>query len=409
MTLSYSPSPTTYPSPSFNAPVWVEDVHETPNTFILRWIFQRNLVPDEYDWHKIFVDGEELMDVSEAQAIVGGLRSGHEYVLEAFPVSGVNRGRWNPWNFHAIPALGKRLKIIIPQADLATYPDFQSYLLYWDEGAGTPADTLLSEMVGATNNEFVTAELEDGVTYLFRVKMKDVLGNVAAFGSEFPATVETLPEATEGDAIAYSEGTHKATLTADKPGSQDGDCVGYGLYSNYLPGFGLQEALTLETRLAFFKTSDTLSHVTEELAPGSWMFAFRAIDSNGFESPYTTLKVNIDTDYSEIGNVPDKPYSIAAAPILAGEIRVTIQLSNTTDATHVHVYRDGAFDGEVAVVAGTLDYTYETAALVHDQEYDFKAAVANGTVESEFSETVSAVADDTGPANSTVLTIERVN
>ncbi len=409
--MTYSETPVRYPAPVFNSPVYIQDLLEIPNSANLRWVFQRSLAADSHDWHKVIIDGVEYGDVNEAKSVISGLRPGNEHVIEVLPISGVNRQRWPAWNFHAVPSLGGRLKVSVPKADLSTYPDFQSYLLYWDEGAGTPANTLLKEMVGAENNEFITSELTDGTTYLFRMKMKDVVGNEGAFGSEFPGTVETFPEATESDAIAYSAVTFKATLTADKPAGQESDTVGYALYSSYLPGFGLQPDLILDSdhRLEWFETSDTLSHVTEELAPGDWRFAYRAVDSNGFESPYTTLRVNVDTDHSEIGNVPDAPYTLTAEPVADGKVLLTARMFNTTDSTHVHFYTDGAFTDEVATVSGTLEYAFTTGALTNGQEYSFKCSVANGAVESGFSDDVTATADDTAPANSTTLTITRVN
>ena len=391
------------------SPIYFEDFQETPEAYLARWVDNRNKPTETEgsDWYKVFLNGAPFVDVTDDQAVLSGLQAGKYYNVDVRLVSGVDRSRWAAWPFYVEPSLGSRLKISIPTASIVTNPDFFSYVLYWDEGAGTPADTLLKELVGINSTEFITDELTDGTTYLFRVALKDAFGNEGTPGSEYSGTVETLPEAPDGAAVSYA--SRIATITADKPDPQDSDCVGYALYSNYLPGWGLQPHLVLQRqlRLAFFPTAATLTHDTYELHPGNWKFAYRAIDSNGFESDFETVSLNVGADYLAAAAVPDRPYLIQAETIDAGKLSVEITLSNTTNATHVHIYLDDVYNGEVAVASGTLGYTYETGALVHDQTYEITARVANSAVESEDSNRVEATADDTAPTGSTVLTLEK--
>ena len=390
---------------TFTGPVWVECPPGSLAT-VLKWDYHGDFMEPVF---AVAMNGAQVGLTSETQFAFNGLIPGSSYRFDVMALSALEGSQDVGACFYS-PAQGSRLKITIPQVDLAANPDFKSYLLYWSSDGSEPT-TLLAELMGAGNTVFITDALADGTTYKFRVKLKDWVGNESAYGATTSGTVNTLPEAVEDAAIVYTQGTRKAAITATKPAGQDADVTAYILYSNHLPGYGLQSDI-VDIPLKTWMPTDTPSYTTEELFAGLWKFAIRAVDLSGLQSGYTRLDLNLEMDGSnlvEIENPPAKPYFIDAAPLAGGIIRVTARIADPNGITQINFYRDGALDGTALCAAGVYEYSYDTAALADGQDYEFEAAcLSESSIESELSETAMATADAAAPGGVGAVTLEVV-
>jgi hypothetical protein len=140
------------------------------------------------------------------------------------------------------PPAGRRVALSLPAVDIASNPDFKSYEIAMSTDGSDPTE-IVAELVGANNNTWLSDELSDGTGYKFRARLKDQCGNVSAWGATAAATVNGAPAAPTGAAVTYDPATRRATITAVKPASPAADTAHYALYSNYLPGVGLQEEI----------------------------------------------------------------------------------------------------------------------------------------------------------------------
>lgn len=377
-------------------PIWAET---NGLDVVVRWAYHGTFTPV----FKVFLNGVEYATTKASYITVTGLTAGKSYRFDVLALSPMETSL----NFSAnifIPAQGSKLKLTIPQADLTANPDFDSYLIFWSID-GTEPTTLLRELKGVNNNVYATADLEDGITYKFRVKLKDIYGNTSAYGPTIAGTVNTLPQGVTSS-ISYNQTTRAATITAVKPAQQDADVVGYVLYSNDLPGYGLQEYPC--NPVTYWHAAQSLSYVTQELGAGHNKWCIRAIDKSGLESDYSTLELNLTRSGGNLivaTNPPAKPTYIDAIPIAGGAVRVKVRISDPAHTTRVNVYRDGALDGFV-LTGAAYEYTYTTAALTHGHTYAFTATSLNGTAESPLTKAVTATADGQAPTGNLALSLE---
>jgi hypothetical protein len=399
-------------------PIWLEEVPDLAGHWMLRWRYAGNFLQPT---HKVFMNGVEMGETADAEwpirsvetatreMAIFGVKSGVAYHFEALALSGVQASGDFSGYFYA-PRHGARLRLTVPAADLEENPDFWSYLIYWSEDGSDPTE-LLAELVGANNRRFTTAELADGTSYKFRYKLKDAVGNTSEYSATTTGTVNTLPEAVEDAAVEYDEETRTAAITASEPAAQDADVRGYWLWSNDLPGRGLQTEGVCQ-RVAWFAVGETIAFTTAELGAGLHLWEIRATDGSGLESAATTLALNLARsggELVEIAEPPARPYFVDAVPIAGGKALITMRVLDLTDLTGINVYLDGVLDGTVTIQSGVYEYTYETAALTDGQTYEVTAKAAAGAVLSEASEAASVTADGSAPTVGAAITVEMVD
>ena len=397
----------------------IESAPFTCGGVLLRWYFI-NLIDDDIapTCFRVHVDGEcRTVIVDDDRVVLEGLRAGVSYNIDVIPMSAAENDLWqdDPSLFDA-PATGNRVRITMAEVDLATDPDFESREIYWDNSReDANCDTLLDTAYGAETKTYTTEALDEQ-DYSFCVLNVYDNGNKTAKGSAETIAVDTYPKQVDSEAITYNQSTRKVTISGTVPAGQAADVVGYTVYSNYLPGVGLQDYLMSDRWAQITLTQPVVAALSYtipfELFAGDWLFAIRAVDGNGHESNFTTLSLTLEQDGSDLTEEaakPAAPYDITAVASAAGVITVTVQHAGSAPVpTHIRFYRDGAQDNEQAFVVGTSEYSYTTGALTNDTEYDFKALARNGTTLSDFSDTVSETADDTGPSTSTAITLELV-
>lgn len=212
--------------------------------------------------------------------------------------------------------------------------------------------------------------------------------------------------------VTVISGDRKAYIQATKPIPQDLDCIGYFLYSNTLDGYGLQPEIIDTYPLKFYFPSEALTYTTPELSKGDWKFAFRALDKTGYQSPYANVELNLIQSGNQIIQAslpPLKPYYIDAICIAGGLVKVTVIVSDTTGIDKINVYLDGVLDGHIPIVQKTLNYYYTTGILNNNQEYSFKASCVAGTVESAFTDSVTAKVVNQAPNGDLTLTLQMVD
>jgi hypothetical protein len=304
---------------------------------------------------------------------------------------------------------GDRLRISIPPASLDTNPDFEGYVIYWSADGSDPTEEL-DELFGVNNTTCTTPILTEGVTYKFRAKLKDIYGNLSAYGAIVSGTVNMAPGAPSGAAIVYDPETRSATITAE-PGSGGGGIVGYELVSNHIQGVGLTGGLT-DVVLAYLPSNAVaLEHTASNMFAGSWRFAWRAVDATGLRSATTEAAISliaVDGELTETAIAGAKPFFIDAVSG-AGILKVTVHIDEPTEGQVINVYIDGALETTADVIEGVHEYLIETGALTHGQTYAVTASVLTGAVESEQAGPVSATVDGEAPPGDTTLTLELVS
>lgn len=404
----------------------LDEISSQPNAAWLKWTHICTAVNSLRSRFLIHLSGEWLRTEESTRSVVGSLRTesslrtGIPYEFDILARSQVQASIITSSNLLWRPERGNRVKLTWSEISRTTNPDFEAYLLYWDnEREDGNCDTLLATIYGADNLSYTTDELADG-THSFKLAFQDEVGNISSLGAAATGIIDTYPLAVDSAALSYASGTRKVTLTADEPAGQADDVKGYAIYSNYLPGYGLQDALCLERWLRVAASPQALeqmaagsmSWTSDELFAGSWRFCIRAVDGAGGESDFDELTVTLVLSSGSLIEAPAQPaapYFIDARANGAGTITVTTR-HNGDDATHIRFYQDDAQVNQTAIVAGTSAYTYTTGALVHEQEYEFYAKAVNTSgglsTLSEASDSVNETADDTAPTGTKTLTAE---
>lgn len=394
------------------------DGHPLFNAVLLKWVHETRITEDiASTFFHIFLDGELIgYTVDTTRFLIYDLRGGVPVSVDVLALSAAEHDIWTgtPTLFDVIPT-GNRVKLEFVEIDLSDpdNADFSHRLLLSDNGREDEnPDTPLATIHGADTLVYTTDILEEQ-QYSFAIKHVDLLGNIGDLGAVATITVDTYPKQPTSEAISYNQGTRKVTITGTVPAGQAADVVGYPVFWNQIPGFDLLGGLCAEewAMLSLEQPiGDALSYeIPGELFEGDWLFAMPAMDGTGHMSDYTLHSLSLVLDGSDLEEValrPVAPIKIRATPNAGGTITVTCE-HDGTNATHIRFYLDGAQDNDQAVGASSI-YTYTTAALTHNQAYEFKAVARNGTVLSEFSDTVAATADDTGPGGDLTITASLV-
>lgn len=359
----------------------------------------------------LFVDGEPEGETEETRLAISGVRPGGAHQVDVAAVSAIQARRFDFSGRYYAPRRGSRLQVSVAAVDLAANPDFYSYLIYMSADGSEPTE-LAAELVGANNNTWISEALTDGVTYKFRTKLKDAQGNTSAYGATTSGTVNAAPAGVDDAAAVYDAETRTVTVTATAPAGQAADVLGYFVFTNHLPGYGLQAGLVTPAA-HFFPAGTAISWTSAELSEGVWRFAVKAVDTAGILSDATELTLNLLKSNGELiehGTVPAAPTFIDATPIVEGAIRVRVKVDDPEGLAFIQVYRDGVYDGSVAVEAGVYEYAYDTpSGLTQGQSYAFYATAMTAVgVESAPTETVEATADSEAPTGTGAVTLERV-
>jgi len=257
-------------------------------------------------------------------------------------------------------------------------PDFKSYKIYYDEGDGLGADTLVEggEIFGVDSTEFISGPLADD-TYEFAIQYTDFTGNESALAiASITKEVDSPPQALTSVALAYNQTTRKVTLTWAQPGGQDADVVGVAVYDNCLLGMiDLADAplVTPKFRRSFVALG-TETWTSFELWDGVWRFAACAVDAMGHHSNYTEKKITLaysGGNLVQVTNPPDvAPDFLEARPVAGGAIQLTAQWYGAA-AVSLRIYQDdslaktfGVADSGTAGVGGNTTYTDATKAWI---------------------------------------------
>lgn len=384
------------------SPIWCE-LNPSSLDVILRWGYHGDYQSPVF---KVFVNGSELGSTTNTFFTLSGLKSGVSYRLDVLALSRLeNLMSFNGYFYQ--PKKGNRFKISIPKIDIATNPDFYSYMFFWSDD-GTEPTTELTELVGSNKTFYQTPQLEDGKTYKFRIRLKDRVGNLSDWGPTLTGSVNTMPEPVTSSNLSYSQSTRTATVTAVKPSRQDADVLGYALYSNHLPGYGLQSKICYDHKLAFFHSSQTLSYVSPELSEGVHKFCFASVDGSGLESFGDTLELNLSKSAGQLVvtlPAPSKPYFIDADPVAQGCIKVTVKIDDPESAQAIRIYVDGLLDGEVST-GSTKTYEYTSSSFADGSTHSVTASVVNGALESSQTDPVGVICDALPPAGNLIATLE---
>jgi len=388
------------------------NVTSQPNTAFLSWSHHKDGVNPEAHCFLVHVNGVYNTKETSPNALLGGLRPGVPYEFDVLPTTGVEEITIEDSKIFYKPNRGNRCKLSWAEN---TTDDFDSYLIYYDNGLEDGnADTLLDVITGRANTVYVTPVLEDK-EYTFKITYRDQVGNVAAVdGPAHVVQIDSYPKAPDNPALVYSQVTRKVTLSASVPVGQSADVVGYAIYSNYVPAFGLHPALCLERWLRLAEVTDiagAISFITYELFGGTHRFAIRAVDKSGAESDFTELIITLvksGGDLIEAPVQPNAPEMIDAEAQAGGKILLTARLIDLDNVTAIRFYQDGVQINETPYIAGQFEYTFQTNALTDGQSYDFTAKVLNTSTLSESSNTLNQTADGSAPTGDKVLSCEVV-
>lgn len=192
------------------------------------------------------------------------------------------------------------------------------------------------------------------------------------------------------------------------------DNVSVKVYAQYYHVYGGQNGnIDYNTPVALMGPSDTQVTISDmDLPPNTvWHFVRRLVrgDGCGLEGPSSDpCIVYIDAAGDMQAAEPNAPADLTATPQAGGKIKLRWIYSaagQEAPPAHFQVYLDGV-PTDTVTYNGGLTYEWTSEALTHGQAYDFLVtAVATGGGESQNDDTVSATADDQGPAAITGLSI----
>lgn len=357
---------------------------------------------------EVWRDGvhERTLTAGERTHDLIGLRPGESVAIGLGPVSKLEAGT-NPGELALFARREAGNRVCLEWADQPSDADFESYVIYWDEGDGMGADTELAVIGDLEQLTFVTGELEAG-TYVFAIAYRDRTGNESSAGSTVSVDVGGVPEAVTELAASYSSSTRKVTLSwtnATQPSDVRRlvvtDNAGWGGDSELANHAGADVG---EAR-ALLPTSDT-SWESGNLWEGTWKFAVRALREDGVLGPAVevelTLALSGSTLVEEV-DPPEAPVLVRLERVAGAKYKATWETGDTTGVSEWRVVQDGS---EVATVAaGTLEWT--SGALSDGTEYEVKVRAYNtaGTVDVyRESNAVSVTVDGSAPSGDGVLT-----
>lgn len=310
--------------------------------------------------------------------------------------------------------------VVLTWTDKPDDADFYAYLIYWDEGDGLGADTLLDTLTQKDLTQYVVEDLAAD-TYVFKILYQDVAGNIGnGAGGDNGATVSIVvagqPDAPtislNGAASFAAAAARSHTFTLTPPADTTG-IVGYQWSLNQQPITG--EVLNPDTALhrSRFRFAASTSLVLQ-LYAGTFKIAAFSVDRFGVLSDPTTLEFSyVDDGAGGLTFIstatPGRIFNIYAKPSSNGDIIIHAE-SDVVTGGGVKFYRNGTLVATVAFAsaspAGTYEYT--DAALVDGTEYTFKARAyftsSGTTIYGEYSHEVTATADDTPPEGDQLLT-----
>lgn len=364
--------------------------------------------------YQVYVNGEFYDHTSEFQMEVVLSRTGRFYVEVVAAGPGTIKNTSPIACF--TPVFGDAIKLtwahgaswgVVPWGTTPWGDDAERYRVYWDEGTLPGTTTLLGE---TSELEFTTEDLEDG-TYTFRVVAVDAAGNEAAGVTVI--VVHDRPPTPVANLLLTSF-TAPTTFTATWTPSPSSDVLTYFIYSN-----GGSGPIDYSTAVASVAAPAAGHTWTDAAVAGDWQIAVRAFDG-------TFLEDNVSEFYSfELGGAPlvlrspkpATPYDLLVTPIAGGALEIAVKYNPTSEdavGSVINLYYDSGsgtidFSSIFATIAipghdlarpGVYDLSFTTAFLADGVAYLFAAkAAAASSLESAASETASAVADATPPAD----------
>jgi hypothetical protein len=296
-------------------------------------------------------------------------------------------------------------KVLVEWADIPTDADFASYELYWDEGNGTPANTLLASISRRHERQYLTAALNAG-TYLFRLEYKDDLGNESTGATEYSHTVYATPTIPGHSNTSFSAANRTLTLTFDTSDE-------IYIYANYITATQQSDYVFWDVPFGI-KRSGGATYTTRRLWDGFWRFAFCRVSDQGIEGPcvyYFTRLVELAGTFTQIVNYggPTKLWvsQASGAVITASWDWKGDQPANTF--TELWVNDDGAGYSLEATVASTVETANYTSTAGNTCLVKVRAkSTTGGTDYGPFTDAISITADGTAPSGDNVLTTRSV-
>ena len=376
------------------------------------------IVPDQLDetdylW-SLFVDGVRVSVQSDPSA----------FVLDAPGGDFLRRvdilGAWNDTSddlledstlFWAYP-IGDT--IVLHWTDVPDEDDFAAYCIYYDEGDGWGADTLLATLTQRDLLHYVAQDLTAG-TYVFKILYKDQAGNIGnGVGGDnaltVSATVNPAPNAptvSQNSLASFASGVSRDhTFTQSTIGNTEG-IVGYYWFTNQDP---------IEGELPFVETAlqhgafrlPASSSFTIGLFPGAWKIACASISAYGALSMFSETAFRMIDDGAGgltlvQGEKASPIYLLTATSIVDGDIRVRCE-SDVAAGGGVLFYRDAVQIGDEAYSSGGV-YTVDDTGLVDGTSYAYTVRAYDATdALGELSHEVDGLSDATPPSGDQVLT-----
>jgi len=374
---------------------------------------------EEYDWH-VFVDGVRETVQQDADLfllpwtpagtwlkmvnILGTLRDPAQDILDGTAF------------FYAYP-VGDN--VILSWSDSPDEDDFDAYLIYYDEGDGLGADTLLATIEQKELRSYVVSDLSTG-TYEFKILYRDIAGNIGNGvggdnGETATATITAAPatitEITHSlDDIGTGESRAQTFSFTETGGS---GTMGYLWAVNQFPFF--DELPFADTRWAYCRRRyPGATTLTLQVFAGTWRVAVMAVNGYGGIANIATLDFQYIDDGAGgltyiAGAPPDTIYDIRAESIIAGDIRVTCT-ADVPETGGVAFYRD---DTEFDTVAYQADGEYSVdddgsalpgGSLTEGQTYTYKVRpYSQSGAYGEYSHEVTAISDGTPPSGDQVI------
>lgn len=366
-----------------------------------------------------YLDGSLASEAAHDDRVIeiGGLRPGATHSIQLLPTSAGENGRSpNGADWLSANVFGDR--VCLQWTDKPAQGDFESYLIYWDEGDGMDADVLLDTITDKNQLEFRSDALAAG-TYKFAIAYKDRLGNESTTGSAVAVTIHPVPLAPENLEISYSSSTRKATLTWSAPSSQvsgvrtavvfDNHCVGVVPLGPYVNSDLAYCRAVLDMPATSWVSMNLWEGEDEDGAWRSWKFgvAYLLCDSAGARlSPITTADLGLalsGSTLSETSAPPPIPLIERVEPIAGAKYKTEWRVDSEANVTAFDIIQDGSVEDTVAA-DGSLSYSNESGAQSDGTTYAIRVRARNGATAAADSDTINVTVDGSAPTGDKVIT-----
>lgn len=273
------------------------------------------------------------------------------------PVASVGNAEWIDHPFLAgLETEGGRVRLT--WTDEPDEADFDAFVLYWDEGLGAGANTLLARIERRSAREYVTSSLDVG-TYVFRLEYANRFGQETNANITLSVDIGGIQDqpVVQSWSVDGSAWTIDVVLDTNDP---------VWVFSNLVPGWGLEDYIWFGGAFSA-KPSGLSTWTSPRLWPGIWRFAFLRVSAEGVLGPPDYLYLIV----TESGGVLSAAEAFfgPASPVLSvdsrGDVIVRWFWIGTVPAgAEVEIEVNGVFDqyatasDQVATVTGSPGTTF---------------------------------------------------